>query len=57
MHPDDQALPRLSFSRNRDALLFGLSWSHHSSFSFRTTHFYLGLWVFTVRTGLSVAHD
>jgi hypothetical protein len=54
MHPDDVVTPpRLKFNRNRSCCLFGASWSHHVSFPFRLTHFYLGLWILTLRTGLA----
>lgn len=52
MHPDDDHTPpRLALVRNRSSALFGASWSHHASFPWRLTHFYLGLWVLTLRTG------
>lgn len=56
MHPDDAPVPpRLRIARNRGGCLFGASWSHHASFPFRLTHFYLGLWVLTLRTGEKAA--
>jgi hypothetical protein len=48
-----QLPPRIKFARNRSCLLFGVSWSHHSSFPFRLTHFYIGAWTMTLRTGAS----
>jgi hypothetical protein len=51
MHPDDPSVPpRLSVIRNHGGLLFGSTWQHHASFPWRLTHFYLGLWVLTIRT-------
>lgn len=44
-------VPRLSAHRNRSAFLLGGSWSHHPSFGRRLTHFYLGWFVVTLRTG------
>jgi hypothetical protein len=52
--PADSLPPRVAVERNRSCLLFGASWSHHGSFPFRLTHFYLGAWVLTVRTGADV---
>jgi hypothetical protein len=46
----DATPPRLKIARNRSCLLFGTSWSHHASFPWRLTHFYLGLWVLSLRT-------
>ena len=51
MEDDIQVPSRIGMARNRSCLLFGLSWSHHASFPFRLTHFYLGAWVLTLRTG------
>lgn len=42
---------RITINRNRDGLLLGVSWAHHKSWDHRLTHFYLGLWVLTIRTG------
>lgn len=52
MGEDEQGDPRRQITRNRSSFLLGASWSHHPSFvGPRLTHFYLGFWVLTVRTG------
>lgn len=51
MIPEDDEYQKVEFSRNsKKSFLVGASWSHYSEWPFRTTHFYLGLWVLTVRT-------
>lgn len=50
MIPTEVKEPRLAVHRNRDGFLLGASWSHHSSWERRLTHFYLGWWVLTLRT-------
>lgn len=43
--------PRASVRRNHGGFLLGASWSHDARWAPRRTHFYLGWWVLTVRTG------
>lgn len=33
-----------------DNILFGASWSHWGKWPTRSTHIYLGLWTFTIKT-------
>ena len=42
---------RVMVRRNRKGLLFGSTWSHDACWPTRLTHFYLGWWVLSVRTG------
>lgn len=46
-----QVQKRLTVRRNRDCFLLGASWSHYAKWEHRLTHFYLGWFVLTLKTG------